>query len=151
MKNLSWIEKFDAGVIGAARAYSEQLARFAFFVVFFWFGLLKVLELSPASPLVSQLLDRTMPWWSADSFMIFFGLFEMAIGICFLVARCNRLLLPFFFLHMFTTTMPLFLLPATSWQSFLVPTLEGQYIIKNIVLIALAVALISRMKPFCEK
>jgi len=36
-----------------------------------------------------------------------------------------------------TTFMPLFFVPDATWQSFMTPTLEGQYIIKNLVLIAL--------------
>ena len=40
--------------------------------------------------------------------------------------------------QMFTTFGPLVFLPSATWQRFLfVPTLEGQYIIKNVVLLAL--------------
>jgi uncharacterized membrane protein YkgB len=43
---------------------------------------------------------------------------------------------------MITTAGPLFLLPDIAWQSFLAPTLEGQYIIKNIVVVALAATIL---------
>jgi uncharacterized membrane protein YkgB len=40
--------------------------------------------------------------------------------------------------HMIVTILPLFLLPQIAWQAPFVPTLEGQYMIKNVVIIALA-------------
>jgi len=49
--------------------------------------------------------------------------------------------------HLSTTIMPLVLLPQFTWQSFLVPTLEGQYIIKNILLIVLALNIWSNLRP----
>ena len=42
-------------------------------------------------------------------------------------------------LQMAGTFLPLILLPEITWRSFMVPTLEGQYIIKNLVLIAAAI------------
>jgi uncharacterized membrane protein YkgB len=42
---------------------------------------------------------------------------------------------------MITTLLPLIFLPEASWSGFLVPTLTGQYIIKNIVIVALAAAM----------
>lgn len=62
----------------------------------------------------------------------------MLIGVLFLIPELTRIVFILFILHMGTAMMPLFLLPKVSWQGFLVPTLEGQYMIKNLVLIALA-------------
>jgi hypothetical protein len=42
---------------------------------------------------------------------------------------------------------PLVFVPELTWKSFLVPTLEGQYIIKNIVVIALAFGVAANTKP----
>lgn len=111
------------------------------FIIFFWFGALKVFELSPANPLVESLLNRTMPLISFDQFIVIFGLFEMLIGVIFLVPRLDTYAVVFFFLHMFTTALPIILLPEIAWQSFLVPTLEGQYIIKNLALVAVALTI----------
>lgn len=139
------IQRIDRFLIGTADRYGVPLARFAFFLVFFWFGILKVLMLSPANPLVSRLLDVTLPFLPFEQFNVAFGLFEMLIGVLFLVPKAARLVIPLFLFHMFTTALPLFLLPEIAWQTPFVPTLEGQYIIKNIVLVALAVALVARM------
>jgi hypothetical protein len=48
---------------------------------------------------------------------------------------------------MFTTFGPLVLLTEETWQSFLVPTLEGQYIIKNLVIISTAIGIASHLHP----
>ena len=127
------------------------MARFAIFVVYFWFGLLKVLALSPANPLVADLLDKTLPFISFNEFIILFGLFEMLIGLMFLAPGLERAAIALLMLHMVTTIMPLVLLPAITWSGFLVPTLEGQYIIKNLALIAIALGIGAQLTPFRRK
>lgn len=141
----NWLEIFDERAINFSRKWAMPFSRFAIFVVYFYFGLLKVFELSPASPLVLALLDRTMPFMNPDAFLIAFGLVEMVIGIIFLIPHLERLAVFTLALHLITTTMPLFLLPVFVWSSTLVPTLEGQYIIKNVLLIALALVILSRL------
>lgn len=122
-------------------------ARFAIFLVYFWFGALKVMGLSPASPLVHTLFDRTfLAIVSFPTFMILFGLFEMLIGILFIIPGLERPAIALLFIHMITTIMPLFLLAGMVWIKPFVPTLEGQYIIKNVLIIALAIVVASNFK-----
>ena len=71
----------------------------------------------------------------------------MVIGVLFLVRGLERLAIFFLALHLVTTALPLIFLPQIAWQSFLVPTLEGQYIIKNILIVALAVVVGSKLVP----
>jgi len=120
-------------------------ARFSIFIIFFWFGLLKVIDASPASPMVLSLLDRTMPFMNSDAFLMYFGIFEMIIGITFLIPRFTRIAIALLVIHMTTTVMPLFLLKSLVWHSTFVPTLEGQYIIKNILFVALAIGIASHL------
>ena len=115
-------------------------SRFAIFVIFFWFGLLKVLYLSPADEIVNSLLTVTMPSVPFESFFLFLGLIEMIIGILFLVPKWTRYALPIMLIHMLTTFGPLLLIPEAAWSGFLTPTIEGQYIIKNLALVALAIS-----------
>ena len=117
--------------------HSVFLARIALFVVYFWFGLLKVLGMSPASEMVEKLLGITMPFMPFSVFIILFGLFEMLIGVLFFIPKWEKVALGLFVIHMFTTTLPLFFMGEV-WTSMLVPTLEGQYIVKNLALIACA-------------
>jgi uncharacterized membrane protein YkgB len=134
-----------------AKRFSMPAARVALFVVFFWFGFLKLLDTSPANPLVSALLQRTMPFISFNEFIICFGILEMIIGVLFLIPRAERIVILLLGLHMVTTFMPLVLLPTITWQGFLTPTLEGQYIIKNLVIIALALGIAANLEPLSRK
>jgi len=121
------------------------LARFAIFVIYFWFGLLKVLGESPATPMVQTLFENTVAKFtgviSFDQFIILFGLFEMVIGIIFLIPRWEKIATVLLALHIVTTTMPLFVLKDMLWTKAWVPTMEGQYIIKNIAIVALALSI----------
>lgn len=144
MKSL--LHHIDTYLIHGSQRVQYPLARVALFVVFFWFGILKVLGTSPANPLVESLLTQTMPWWSFDSFIVLFGLFEMLIGVVFLVPGFERLAIGLLAFHMVTTFMPTVLLPEIAWSGFLTPTLEGQYMIKNVVIIALAVGIAAHIR-----
>lgn len=140
----------DLEIINTFKKLSIPIARLGLFVVFFWFGLLKVIGtgLSPATPLVEQLYNATMPIdMGFGTFMVLFGLFECLIGILFLIRGAERVAIPLLFIHMITTIMPLFCIPEATWSGFLVPTLEGQYIIKNIVIIATAIGIASHVHP----
>lgn len=139
--------KLDRQFISYSHLVSQPLARFALFTVFFWFGILKVLGQSPASPLVAELLERTLPFLTFAQFIVCFGIYEMVIGILFLIPRTERLALVLLVPHLFTTVLPLILLPGVTWNGFLTPTLEGQYIIKNLIIIALAVSLTEHLRP----
>lgn len=142
------LRSVDLHIIRAFRNLSIPMARIGLFVVFFWFGILKVFGSSPASPLVQALFERTFPLnISFASFMIMFGLFECLIGVLFLIRGTERVVIPLLVIHLTTTIMPLFALPTTTWSGFMIPTLEGQYIIKNILIVATAIAVASHLHP----
>ncbi len=82
-----------------------------------------------------------------ETFFILFGLFECLIGILFLIRGAERIVIPLLFMHMATTFMPLFMLREETWSGFMVPTLEGQYIIKNLLIIAAAVGVAAHLHP----
>lgn len=137
----------DTKIITFFQRISLPVARFALFVVFFWFGLLKVLGMSPASGLVQNLFEQTVPFMAFSTFIILFGLFECLIGILFIIPGLEKVVVPLLFIHMITTFMPLFLLPEVTWSGMFVPTLEGQYIIKNLVIIATAIGIVAHVHP----
>ena len=126
------------------RQSSVLLSRFALFVIYVWFGFLKVIGLSPASAMVEHLFAKTvlpmtgvmhLTFITPNLFVILFGLFEMLIGVLFIIPRAEKWAIGLFFFHIVTTALPLFLLSEV-WTKMFVPTLEGQYIIKNLALIA---------------
>lgn len=131
----------DRDVIKTMRRASMPLARLAIFIVYTWFGALKLFALSPANPLIQALQAKVMPWFPFASFILFFGFLECAIGLSFLFPKATRLSILLLFVHMITTVLPLIFLPQIAWQAPFVPTLEGQYIIKNVVILALALAI----------
>lgn len=144
------ISKIDFQIIVLLRRYGFALARISLFTVFFWFGALKIAYTSPANPLVQALLSRTLPFLTFEQFIFWFGIYEMLIGIAFLVPKLERLAIALLIPHMITTVLPLIFLPQITWQSFLTPTLEGQYIVKNCVIVALAFSLAARLRPMKE-
>ncbi len=144
------LKSIDIKIISFCRDAFIPAARIGLFVIFFWFGLLKVLGLSPASELVHKLFEQTISFMSFNTFIILFGYFEMLIGALFLVKGAERVVMPLLLMHMITTFMPLVILPQETWQKFLVPTLSGQYIIKNLALIAAAIGIAAQIHPFAE-
>lgn len=137
----------DDNIIRWGRRVSLPLARGALFIVYFWFGLLKVVGESPASAMVAELQMKTLPFLATDTFIVLFGIFEMFIGLAFLIPRAERIALGVMVAHLVTTMMPLVLMPDAVWTGFLVPTLEGQYIIKNIALLAVAAGIAAQLVP----
>ncbi len=146
-----YLEQFDIWFIHLLRRISMPCARIALFIVFFWFGVLKIIGTSPANPMVADLLNATMSFMSWDTFIVFFALYEILIGISFLIPRLARLSIALLIPHMIMTTLPLIFLTDMTWQSFLMPTLEGQYIIKNLVIIALAMGIVAHLHPMKKK
>ncbi|MCP9767287.1 hypothetical protein EGI22_05150 [Lacihabitans sp. LS3-19] len=108
--------------------------RLAMFVVYFWFGFLKVIHLSPATELVTALAQVTLPFIPAESFIVSFGIFECVIGVLWLFPKFTNIVFWLTVFHLVTTFMPMFFLPNVSWNQFFTPSLVGQYIIKNFVI-----------------
>jgi hypothetical protein len=141
------LQECDTWLISFVKRISAPFARIALFIVFFWFGLLKIIYTSPANSLISALLEKTMPFIAFDQFIVLLGIYEMTIGAAFLFSRLERLAMILLLPHMLLTFLPLVLLIDISWQSFFVPTLEGQYIIKNLAIIALALGTAVHLHP----
>lgn len=122
----------DRRVAGWMRRYGHAVLRVGLAVVFIWFGLLKPLGMSPAADLVR----RTVYFVPPDLFLPVLGWWEVAIGVGLLFRSLNRIAILLLFLQMPGTLLPLVLLPEVCFTQ--IPwglTLEGQYIIKNAVLI----------------
>lgn len=137
---------YNMDVTSFLKKISLPLARLSIFAIYFWFGFLKLIDSSPANPLVESLLNKTLPYVSFNQFIIFLGIWEMVIGVIFLIPKLEKAAITILALHMITTFMPLILLPTMAWKSFLIPTLEGQYMIKNLITIALAVNIVQQTK-----
>ncbi len=145
------IKNIDLHIIKFFQKHWIVTARISIAVVFVWFGMLKVLGLSPAGALVHNLFEASIHFVSFASFYTFFAWFEVLIGVLFLVPKMTRVVMPLLAIHMITTFGPLVLLPSESWSGFMVPTLVGQYIIKNLVIIAAAMGISAHLHPIESK
>ncbi len=123
-----------------------MISKLAIFIIYFWFGALKLLGLSPAAPLIIALFEKTISLVSFPVFYLSFAIFEIVIGILFLIRGWEKLAIYLVAVHLFLTFLPLIFLPEITWQGFLIPTLRGQYIIKNILIVALAIVIWKNQK-----
>lgn len=110
------------------------LLRISLGVVFFWFGALKLVPgLSPAEGLIRQ----SLPFLPMDLFLPFLAVWEMAIGLGFITGKFLRLTILLLLLQMPGTISPVFLRPDLVFTHFPYGlTIDGQYIVKNMVLIS---------------
>lgn len=141
------IRNLDLTIIAFFKRTYIPVARFALFAVFFWFGFIKLTGMSPAGPLAEALTAKTVGPELFDVLFTAISLLECIIGILFLVPRAVRVVMPLLLLHMAVVCAPLVLVPEMTWQQAFVPTLEGQYIIKNLVIIALAFGVAAHTQP----
>lgn len=139
--------RIDHLIIHWMRAAFIPMARVSLAIVYIWFGALKLIGVSPASELVHHLFTATIGFMSFDTFYILFAAFEVLIGVMFLVPRLTRFVIPLLLIHMITTFMPLVFLPSEAWSGFMVLTLPGQYIVKNLVIVAVAIGIAAQVHP----
>jgi len=119
--------------------YGVLLLRISLGLVFFWFGLLKFFPgLSPAQDLAIRTIQiLTFGLISPNLAIILLAIWECLIGIGLIFNLFMRATLLLLWLQMLGTITPIFFFPHEVFTRIpYVPTLEGQYIIKNIVLIS---------------
>lgn len=139
-----WMLHLDARLVDWLGRNCLGLLRLALGLVFLWFGLLKfVPSLSPAEDLATRTMAvLTFGWLTPGVSRPLLATWEAVIGLGLLTRIQMRIVLLLLALQMAGTVTPLVLFPAETWRQFpFVPLLEGQYIIKNIVLIASAIVL----------
>lgn len=145
------LRSLDQKLIAWLRRSFIPMARVALFIIFFYFGLLKLLGESPAGPVAEALIAETVGLQYFDVLFKTLAILECVIGVLFLLPRATRVVIPLLFLHMLIVCSPLLLVPDLTWQKTLVPSLEGQYIIKNAAIIALAIGVASQINPLANK
>ncbi len=121
--------------------HGVNLSRISLGVIFLWFGALKFIPgWSPAAELAGRTMETvSFGMLSPAQSLVILAAWESAIGLGLLTGRFLRVTLLLLAVQMVGTMLPLVLFPRETFQVFPVaPTLEGQYIIKNLVLLSAA-------------
>ena len=129
------LEPLDRRIAGWMQRNGLFVLRIALAIIFIWYGILKPFGMSPAA----ELVRKTVYFVPPDLFIPILGWWEVAIGVGLLYRPLNRTAIFLLFLQMPGTLLPLVLLPEVCFTQ--IPwglTLEGQYIVKNAVLIGAA-------------
>ena len=128
------IDRIDEAVSGFMERYGVTVLRIAVAIVFIWFGALKVIDRSP----VEDLVKDTIYFLPEDTFFLVIGVWEIVIGVGLLVPVLLRLTLALFWLQMAGTFLSLIVLPDRAFQDGnpLLLDVTGEFIVKNLVLIA---------------
>jgi uncharacterized membrane protein YphA (DoxX/SURF4 family) len=135
------IDRVDVRITGTLARIGVPAIRVALGIVFLWFGVLKFFpNLSPAQDLAARTIEAlTLGAVQPDLSLPVLAVWECVIGIGLILGRWLRGILALLAVQMAGTFTPLLLFPEETWTIFpIAPTLEGQYIIKNVVLIAAA-------------
>ena len=121
--------------------HSINIMRISLAVVYIWFGALKIFGMSPAGELVEQ----TVYWFKPEIFIPILGICEVIIGLGLLIKRFIPYTIVLLLMHMAATFFPVFILKTICFDAFpYCPTLAGQYIIKNLILISGALVIASK-------
>ena len=121
-------------MIGWMNRWGMTILRVALGIVFLWFGALKILDQSP----VVHFIELTMPWLASRQFIIALGVWEVLIGVGLLTNRFMRFTLGILWLQMAGTLFTVVTAPHVLFirDNPLLLTLEGEFVVKNFVLIA---------------
>ncbi len=136
----NWIENIRKSIENKGVA----LLRISVGTIFLWFGFLKFFADASAA---ESIASRTVAWLTMDALpsgisMPILASLECLIGLGILTKKYMQLVIPLLYFQMAGTLLPLFIFPEKTWKIIpLVPTLEGQYIIKNAILISAGIVL----------
>jgi uncharacterized membrane protein YkgB len=122
--------------------HGVQMLRVTLGFVFVWFG---VLKFCPGLCDVEVLAGKTVQLLTLGLIPIkicvaMLGVLECGIGAMLMVGRAMRATVICLLLHLSGTFLPMVLYPGETWKHFpYAPTLVGQYILKNLILMSAAV------------
>jgi putative oxidoreductase len=141
------VSAIDERVIGALRRYAPTLMRLALGLIFVWFGALKVANQTPVADLVAD----TMAFVPLPAAVLVpaLGIFEIVIGIAMITGRWLRPVLAVLVAHLVGTFLVLVMQPTVAFQDGnpLLLTTEGEFVVKNLVLIAGALLVAGTLPP----
>ncbi|HEU5475068.1 MAG TPA: DoxX family membrane protein [Actinophytocola sp.] len=132
----------ETSAIHKLRRISLPLLRLAIGIVFLWFGALKIANMTP----VGDFVGNTLPWFDRDFVVPALGWFEVFLGLALIAGRMLSLVCAALVAHLCGTFLALVMQPSVTFQDGnpLVLTTEGEFVVKNLVLIAAALVIAAR-------
>ena len=139
MAKKHFIRTVDHFIFSNMNTYGILLLRYSVGILFVWFGILKPVGISPAQELVAN----TVYWFDNKiGFVKFLGWWEVVIGLTMCYKPLIKVSIFLLFIQMPGTFLPLVLLPDVCFSKFPFGlTLEGQYILKNLIIISSALVI----------
>ncbi|MQT05564.1 DoxX family protein [Streptomyces jumonjinensis] len=131
------------------RPHSTTVLRVTIGLIFIWFGAMKfVPDASPAQDVATKTMGvLSFGLVPAEATRPMLAVFETTIGLGLVTGVLLRLVLAAFFVHMAGVFSALVILPGEMWNGQLAtPTMEGQYVIKNVVLIVACLAVAAEQR-----
>lgn len=141
---LIWFNRADVRLTRWLARVGPLALRVSLGVVFLWFGALKFFPgLSPAQDLATRTIEAlTLGLLPPSVSLLILATWEVLIGLGLITGLWLRATLLLLAAQMLGTITPLFFFPAETFTVFpIAPTLEGQYIIKNVVLVTAGMVL----------
>ncbi len=144
MKNIKTYDELDIFITKFMSKWGITFLRYSLGVIYIWFGILKPFGLSPAQ----ELVENTVYWFdNPKTFVPILGWWEVVIGLTMCIKPLIRVSIFLLFIQMPGTFLPLILLPEVCFSNFPFGlTLEGQYIVKNLIIISAALVVGSTVR-----
>jgi uncharacterized membrane protein YkgB len=132
------LRALDRRLVRWMERYSHLFHRVTLGIFFIWLGTLKTFGVSTVTSLIAHVV-----YWGDPQFMVpILGWWEMAIGVCLLFRPLVRIALILLLIRLPGTALALILLPDTCFIHIpFVPTQEGQYLIKDMMLFSAALVI----------
>ena len=137
-------DKSDKVITRYMDMWGITLLRYSLGIIYVWFGALKPLGISPAQ----ELVENTVYWFDdPQTFVPILGIWEIVIGITICIKPLIRVAIFLLLIQMPGTFLPLILFPEVCFTDFPFGlTLEGQYIVKNLIIISAALVVGSTVR-----
>ena len=144
MKNVRTYDELDIFITKFMSKWGITFLRYSLGLIYIWFGILKPFGLSPAQ----ELVENTVYWFdNPKTFVPILGWWEVVIGLTMCIKPLIRVSIFLLFIQMPGTFLPLILLPEVCFSNFPFGlTLEGQYIVKNLIIISAALVVGSTVR-----
>ncbi len=139
------LRRLDQRIRATLGRVGIPLLRISLGVVFLWFGMLKITGETP----VTELVAKTVYWVDPAWFVPFLGVVEVLVGLGLVLNRALRVVLFLFIGQMLGTFLVLVLEPQVAFQDGnpLLLTVEGEFVIKNLVLLSAGLVVGSHVPP----